>query len=77
VFGNFPPSHAVKNKLVARDTWHLIEVELSRNYASYSVNGEIFAYLDKNEGYWPTKGYFGFAGYNSEWEWRDFKLWQD
>jgi len=74
MFGEFPPSHPVKNKLLAKDVWHLVEVELSKHYASYRVNGEVFAYLDKNEGYWPTSGYFGFAGYNSDWEWRDFKL---
>jgi len=75
MFGDFPPSLTVNNKCLAKDTWHLVEVELSKHSVCYRVNGEVFAYLEKNEGTWPTSGYFGFAGYASHWEWRDFKLW--
>jgi len=61
-------------KCLGKDTWHLFEVELSKNHARYSVNGEVFASLDQNGGNWPTSGYFGFVGYSSDWEWRNVKF---
>jgi len=66
----------VSNKLLAKGTWHLFEVELSKNSARYSVNGEVFCYKEKNDGDWPTSGYFGFVGYadEKEYEWRDVKF---
>merc|ERR1712125_93327 len=33
MFGKFPPAKRVKNTgKLAKDTWHLVEVELSKNY---------------------------------------------
>ena len=75
MFAGFPRSVKVNNKCLAKDTWHHVEVELSKHSICYRVNGEVFAYLENNEGTWPTSGYFGFAGYATHWEWRDFKLW--
>jgi len=72
MFGGYPPSQEVSNKNLAKGTWHLFEVELSKNSARYSVNGEVFATMESG-GYWPTSGYFGFAGYDTEWEWRNVK----